>query len=326
MQALIITTPGSADVLSIQDVRRPIPSNSELLVRVKASGLNRADILQRRGYYPAPPGVPANIPGLEYAGVVEEVGQAVTRFSPGDRVMGLVGGGACADYLVTHEDLALPIPAHLDYQNAAALPEAFITAYDAMVLQGGLKENGTVAITAASSGVGTAAIQIAKELNATTFGSTRTREKVNHLEDLGLTHAVCGEAKELSQTIQDSELDGVDVVLDLVGGPGVNHLIRALRSQGTLVLVGLMGGARADLNLGELLAKRATLQGTVLRSRPNHQKRDLIDKTRSVLLPLFESGVLKPVVHNVFKLDEARAAHIALESNEHTGKIVLDHT
>ena len=179
MKACVITASGESDVLELHDVECPTPGVSELLVRVVASGLNRADVLQRRGLYPAPPGVPPNIPGLEYAGVVEVCGPDVRAFAPGDRVMGLVAGGGCAEYLVTREELALPIPTDLGFLEAAAFPEAYITAYDAMWVQGGLRERGAIAMTAASSGVGTAAIQLATAWNVTVFGSTRSAHKLS---------------------------------------------------------------------------------------------------------------------------------------------------
>jgi len=319
MKAVIIRQHGAPDVLQVQGVAVPTPSAHQVLVRVIASGLNRADILQRKGFYPAPSGVPSDIPGLEYAGVVESVGSDVTRCLPGDRVMGLVAGGSCAEFLVTHEDLTLSIPPELDFIQASALPEAFVTAYDAMVLQGGLQQGGSVAITAATSGVGTAAIQIASAIDATAFGSTRSKEKLTRLHELGLKHAVHGEAQELVQAIRSSATpEGVDVVVDLVAGPG-------LRSQGTLVVVGLLGGAKTEVNLVQLLAKRALIRGTVMRSRSHEAKSDLMARVRLGLLPLFVEGKLKPVIDKVYPLAHAQAAHTELEANQHVGKIVFDH-
>jgi NADPH2:quinone reductase len=326
MKAIIIRQPGSPDVLQVQEAAVPSPSEHHVLVRVMASGLNRADILQRKGLYPAPAGVPSDIPGLEYAGVVDSIGADVTRCLPGDRVMGIVGGGSCAEFLVTHEELVLPIPPHLDFVQAAALPEAFVTAYDAMVVQGGLRKGGSFAITAATSGVGTAAIQIASAIETTAFGSTRSKEKLTRLHELGLKHAVHGEAPELVQAIRSSAFPkGVDVVVDLVAGAGLNTLLRGLRAQGTLVVVGLLGGAKAEINLAQLLAKRAVIRGTVMRNRSHEEKSELMERVRLELLPLFLQDKMKPVIDKVYPLADAQAAHTELEANQHVGKIVFDH-
>jgi putative PIG3 family NAD(P)H quinone oxidoreductase len=325
MRAVFIREPGGPDVLEIREAPAPKPAASEILVRVHASGLNRADILQRLGRYPAPPGVPPDIPGLEYAGVVESVGVGTTQYQAGDKVMGLVAGGACAEFLVTHEALAMPIPDELDMVQAAAVPEAFVTAFDAAVCQGGLGDGDWLAIRAVTSGVGTAALQIAQATGATVIGSTRSEDKLARLEALGLEHRILGGVEELADAIANRRPEGVDVVLDLVGGPGVDAMIGRLRSGGRLMVVGLMGGIKTEINLARLLAKRAILRGTVLRSRPLSEKVALMERFQQDVLPLFSAGQLRPVIDRAFPWGEVQAAHSTMASNVHVGKIVLEH-
>ncbi|MGB0589224.1 MAG: NAD(P)H-quinone oxidoreductase [Myxococcota bacterium] len=328
MRAIVIEGVGGPEVLALRQVADPAPGPNELLVGVHASALNRADLLQCRGLYPAPPGAPKDIPGLEYAGEVLETGAAVTQWSKGDRVMGIVGGGAAAERLCVHEDEALPTPAGLTSTQAAAIPEAFMTAYDAAVLQGGLSANQWVSVNAVGSGVGTALVQIARHLGAHSVGSSRTEAKLEVARRLGLTEAVLGASPELAAaTLQATEQRGAHVVVDLVGGAGLSPLVGALQRCGTLILVGLLGGLAAEIPLARVLTKRLRIQGTVLRSRSHEEKRELALSFRRELLSAFDgpSPALAPLIDRVIPWQNVATGHEALEQNATTGKIVLEH-
>ncbi len=328
MLAAVITRKGGPEVLELRQVPDPTPGPWEVLVRVEASALNRADLLQRRGLYPAPHGVPSDIPGLELAGTVVARGRQVTRLTEGDRVMAIVGGGACAELAVVHEREAIRVPDGLPATHAAAVPEAFVTAFDAAVLQGGLSSGQWLVVNAVGSGVGTAALQIAHAIGARTVGSSRTADKLERAHQLGLDVAVHGESADLTQATLDATSGrGAAVAVDLVGGAGVNALLGALRPKGTAVLVGLMAGARAELNLGLVLQRRLTLKGTVLRSRPVEEKIAVARAFEDRVVPLMAgpSPRIRPVVDRVLPLAAIADAHAAMEANANFGKIVLDH-
>jgi NADPH:quinone reductase-like Zn-dependent oxidoreductase len=280
------------------------------------------------GLYPAPDGCSQDIPGLELAGVVEGVGDDVTRYQIGDRVMGIVGGGAAAELCLLHEDVAIAVPEELTLARAAAIPEAFLTAYDALVLQGGLSEGEWLAVNAVGSGVGTAAVQIARAIGAKSIGCSRTAHKVQKALSNGLDIGVVGTSESLSErAFGATDGIGVAVALDLVGGGGLIDMLRCLRKTGALVLVGLMGGARAELNLTRLLTRRLHLRGTVLRGRPLEEKAHLVSMFVSHLLPRFggETPTLTPVVDRELPWTEVAAGHRLLEENATFGKVVLVH-
>jgi NADPH:quinone reductase len=328
VRALVIEGKGGPEVLSLRDVADPALGPRDVLVRVGASGLNRADLLQCRGLYPAPPGAPADIPGLEYAGEVVATAPDVTRWSVGDHVMGIVGGGAAAELVAVHEDEALRVPAGMKDSDAAAIPEAFMTAYDAAVLQGGLEAGGWVAVNAVGSGVGTALVQIARHLGAHSVGSSRTEAKLGLARTLGLDEHVLGSSAELAEAAKRvTRGDGVQVAVDLVGGEGLTSLITALRTGGVLILVGLLGGVKAEVPLARLLMKRLRLQGTVLRSRGHDEKAALARAFESRLLAGFVgvSPTLRPVVDRVLPWEHVADGHRALANNETVGKVVLTH-
>jgi NADPH:quinone reductase len=324
MRAIVITRPGGPEVLQLRDVEVPVPDTRELLVRVHATAVNRADLLQRAGNYPAPAGVPADIPGLEYAGVVAALGGEVTRWREGDRVMGLVGGGSYAEYVTAHEDEAVAVPAALSLEQAAAVPEAFITAHDALVTQMKLAAGETVLIHAVGSGVGTAALQLAHAAGARTIGTQRSRWKLDKAMALGLDVAIDTSAEDfVDVVIHETDSRGVEGVLDLVGGAYVGGDLRALAVRGRILLVGLVAGARHDLDLRLLLRKRATITGTVLRARSLPEK---IAATRAFardVLPLLDSGQVTPVIDDVLTLNEAPRAHEIVAANRNYGKLVL---
>ena len=326
MKAIRIIRPGEPDVLELADLEAPTPGSGQVRVEVYGTALNRADLLQRRGAYPAPPGVPADIPGLEFSGVVEAVGDGVDESAVGSWVMGLVGGGGYAEMLVTEADHVVPMPQGLKFVECAAVPEAFCTAYDALVLQGGLRPGQTVLIHAAGSGVGTAAIQLARAFGAARIFGTASAGKLSALEERGLSLDVPIDYRRNSfRDVIRRETDGtgVDLILDLVGATYWTDNIASLRTRGRIVLVGLVGGTMAQLNLGVLLRRRLHVIGTVMRSRNAEEKSELAESARDHLLPRFESGELFPVVDRVFELHEAAEAHAYMEDNQNAGKVVL---
>ena len=324
MMAVVITRPGGPDVLEVREVPKPTPQPSEVLVRVRASALNRADLLQRRGLYPAPLGVPADIPGIEFAGEVEQVGESVQLWKPGQRVMGLVGGGAYAEYLMAHERTLVQVPENLSWEQAASIPEAYITAHDALWIQAALRPSERVLIHAVGSGVGLAALQLARALNAIPCGTSRTADKLERAKEFGLAE---GFAVPSAPTPDDgkrwSENGAFDVVIDLAGGPYVSASLHALASRGRIILVGTTAGGKSEIELGLILGKRVRMTGTALRARPLEEKIAVTRAFAAEVVPLFASGALRTVVDSEFSLRDVRRAHERMESNQSFGKIVL---
>mgnify|MGYP000141507815 CR=1 FL=1 len=324
MRVLVITEPGDPDVLRIEERPRPEPGKGEIRVRVAAAGLNRADLLQRRGRYPAPAGWPADVPGLEYAGTVDALGAGVTRWSVGDRVMGLVGGGACAEYVTVHELEAVAVPEALSDTNAAGVPEVFVTAHDALFTRLGLRSGERLLIHAVGSGVGTAALQLALAVGATPIGTSRTPEKLERAKELGLRLAVVARDGRFADAILEATGGRrVHAILDLVGGAYLGDNLRCLETLGRQVVVGTVGGARAELDLGTLLRSRLTLSGTALRSRPLDEKIAALRAFEREVVPLLADGRVRPVVEQVYAMEDAAAAHRLMESDRSYGKIVL---
>ncbi|HYJ78074.1 MAG TPA: NAD(P)H-quinone oxidoreductase [Longimicrobiaceae bacterium] len=324
MKAIVITRPGGPEVLVQEERPVPEPGPGEVRVRVHASALNRADILQRRGDYPAPPGAPADVPGLEYAGEVDAAGEGAGLWAVGNRVMGIVGGGAHAEYVVVHEREAIRIPQNLGWNEAAAVPEAFLTAYDALFRQLDLKMGERVLIHAVGSGVGTAAVQLAHAAGALTIGTSRTAEKLKRAAELGMEVGIDTSSEDLAEAVNQATYgSGVHAVLDLVGGKLFEASLRVLALRGRLIVVGTTGGAQAEMDLGLLLRRRLQLIGTVLRSRPLEEKIALAREFSRSVLPLFSNGRIRPVVDTVHPFSEIRAAHERMERNESFGKIVL---
>ncbi|MEO6953491.1 MAG: NAD(P)H-quinone oxidoreductase [Polyangia bacterium] len=323
MRAVIITEVGGPEVLRLVERDKPEPARGEVRVRVHAAALNRADLQQRRGYYAAPADSPQDIPGLEYAGEVDALGPDVTGLSVGDRVFGLVGGGAYAEYIVTHARALARIPVHLSYEDAAALPEGCITSYDAMYSQARLRGGETVLIHAAGSGVGTLAVQIAHALGAVTIGTARTADKLERAKKLGLTHGVVATDGKFADAVKQHAPDGVSVILDLVGGAYVEEGLRCIQVGGRLVEVGLTAGVRATLELALLLHRRATIIGTVIRARPLEEKIAVHRTFEREVVPLITRGAVKAVIDEVVPLADTAKAHARMESNDTFGKIVL---
>jgi NADPH2:quinone reductase len=324
MRAIVIAKPGGPEVLELRDVPTPLPSRGEVRVRVHATAVNRADLLQRVGAYAAPPGSPADIPGLEIAGEVDAVGEDVTELAMGDRVFGVVGGGGYAECVAVHARTLARMPEGMSFTDAAAVPEAFITAWDAMVDQAGLSAGETVLIHAAGSGVGTAAFQIANAIGARAIGTCRTAEKLDRARALGLHEGVLAEGGKFAENVRKLTIGrGVDVVVELVGGAYVTQDLACLAPRGRIVLVGMMAGNQADLNLAILMSKRAEIRGTMLRSRPLEEKILAARSFERHVVPLFAKGALRPVVDRVLPLAEAAEAHRVMQSNETFGKVVL---
>jgi putative PIG3 family NAD(P)H quinone oxidoreductase len=324
MRAAVVTSPGGPEVLEIQG--RPIrdPARGEIRVRVEAAGVNRADLLQRRGLYPPPPGWPRDILGLEYAGSVEAVGEAVELWREGDRVMGLVGGGGYAEYVVVPEREAVRIPDHLSFDEAAAVPEVFVTAHDALFTQLNLTSGETILIHAIGSGVGTAALQLARFAGATVVGTSRSEWKLKRAQDLGLDVAIDSSGRDLQTEVHAATSGkGVEAVLDLVGAPYLAANLESLAVKGRLIVVGLSGGRSAELDLGLVLRKRLRIIGTSLRTRPLEEKIAAARTFESQVLPQLESRRVAPVIDSAFPIQDVARAHQRMESNANFGKIVL---
>lgn len=325
MRAVVLAGHGGPEVLELGERPLPSPGAGEIRVRVAASGINRADLSQRRGHYPAPPGWPDDILGLEYAGVVDAVGAGVTLHQAGDRVMGIVGGGAYAEAVVVPAHQAMPVPDRLDLVEAAGVPEAFLTAWDALVLQMGLEEGETVLIHAVGSGVGTAALQIARARGARTVGTSRTPWKLERARELGLDHSVlAADGEDWAEGVLDATGgQGADVILDLVGGSYAEGNLRCLASRGRWIVVGVPGGRQATLDLRELMARRASITGTVLRTRSGEERSHLTREAVRSLGPLLASGALSPVVEGTVQPHEVAEAHRRMEANLNYGKLLI---
>lgn len=324
MRAIVITRPGGSEVLEVQERPIPEPGPGQVRVHVRASALNRADILQRKGHYPVPPGAPPDISGLEYAGEVEKLGESVSSWKIGDRVMGIVGGGGHAERLCVHEHEAIPVPRKMSWAEAAAIPEVFLTAHDALFNRLGLRPAQTLLIHAVGSGVGTAGLQIAKVAGATVIGTARSADKLERAKQLGLDHAIDASVGDWAQQVEALVgAERVHLVMDLVGGNYLEGNLRVLAVRGRIVVVGHTAGSTAQLDMGLLLGKRLTIVGTVLRSRGLEERIELAREFSARVVPLFEEGRLKPVVDRVFSFSEIRAAHNLMESNQTFGKIVL---
>ena len=322
-RAIRIREPGGPDVLEIGEIELPEPGPTQVLVQVAAAGLNRADCLQRRGFYPPPPGVPPDVPGLEIAGVVEAVGTEVEDWAPGDRVMGIVGGGGMAERVVTEARELMCVPEGLSLEQAAAIPEVFLTAYDAVVIQGHLESGDSVLFHAVASGIGTAGIQLAAVTGATSVGTSRTADKLARCSSLGLDHAVLVDDGEFADQVLQAVPGGVDVILDTVGAAYLAQNVKIVAKKGRIIVIGLMGGVKGELALGALLAKRASIAGSVLRSRSSEEKAELTAAFSSEMLRKFETGELRPIIDDVLPMTEIQTAHARMDANETFGKLVL---
>ncbi|HEX6650440.1 MAG TPA: NAD(P)H-quinone oxidoreductase [Pyrinomonadaceae bacterium] len=326
MKAVVITRFGGPDVLEIQDVPKPTPEPDEILVHVRSTALNRADLLQRLGRYAAPPGVPQNIPGLEFAGEVAELGANAQRWNKGDRVMGIVAGGAHAEYLTTHQDAVCAVPSNLEWSAAGAVPEVFITAFDGLQ-QAGFKAGENVLIHAVGSGVGLAATQLVRALGGRAFGTSRTPDKIERAKPFGLEAGFVvsepGALTGLAAFAESVTSGGFDVVLDLNGGPYFAASLEAMALRGRIILIGGVAGGKADVDLYLILRKRLHVIGTVLRARSQQEKIAITTAFAREVTPLLGEGTIQPVIDSIFPLEQIQDAHRRLESNETFGKVAL---
>lgn len=324
MRAVVLRSHGGPEVLGIEEVPEPIPGPDEVRVRIRTTALNRADVLQRMGGYADPrPNVTHEIPGLEFSGVVESVGERVTRWKIGDRVMAIEAGGAYAEMICTHERQLMPVPDNVPLADAAAIPEVFLTAWDALVRQGGLTSGRWALVHAGASGVGTAAIQIAKAIGAR-IAVTCSQPKMQICHDLGADIVIERSPHDWLTEARREVPQGFDVVLDVIGGEEVDRNLQAVAVKGTIIQVGLMGGAATPVNVALLLMKRLTWVGTTLRARPLEEKVAVTQQFIAEVLPLVASGVLRPVIDSRYPLDKIVDAHIAMGENRNSGKILID--
>lgn len=326
MRAAVITQPGGPEVFAIQDLPDPVPGPQDVLVAVHATALNRADLLQRRGRYSGPPGTRDDVPGLEMAGVIEAVGEQVVGWHVGDRVMALLGGGGYGSKVVVHERLVMPVPERLSLEEAAAIPEVFLTAFDALFLQCELQPGESVLIHAVGSGVGTAATQIARAAGCRVFGTAGSAEKLDGARALGLDVGIDYHSEEFAAVVaRETGGRGVDVILDVIGASYWAANMASLALLGRMVVVGTMGGAKVEVDLSALTGKRLRVHGTTLRARPLEQKAAVTQAFVRRVLPQIERGIVRPVIDCVYPLSEVSAAHARMEANANFGKIVLRH-
>jgi putative PIG3 family NAD(P)H quinone oxidoreductase len=327
MKAVYIENPGPDHLLALREVDSPPPpTDSQVLIRVKAAGLNRADLLQARGLYPPPIGYSPNMPGLEFAGVVQAAGAGATGWNAGDRVFGITAGEAQAELMLTDARVLARIPDNLDFTQAAAVPEAFITAQDAIFTLADLKVDETLLIHAVGSGVGLAGLQIAKAMGVRVIGTSRTKDKLERCRPFGLDVAiVTADGSDFADRVKEATGGrGADVILDLVGGGYFAQSLASLAPGGRLALVGLTSGRVAEIDLGMMLQKRARIIGTVLRPRSVEEKAEATRKFGGEVIPLFADGTIKPNLDRVFASGDVVAAYKYLESNESFGKVVLE--
>jgi len=320
MKAIVISQPGPPDILHLEEQAKPVPGASEVLIRVQAAGVNRADILQRQGHYAAPGGVPPAIPGLEVAGVVAARGEAVTRWQVGDAVVALLAGGGYADYVAVEAEHCLPVPTGWSHVDAASLPEAVCTVWSNVMQRGRLQPGENFLVHGGSSGIGLTAIQLARAHGARVFTTAGSPEKCRACEQAGAERAINYRTADFAVELKES---GVDVILDMVGGDYVAKNLRLLRPDGRLVSIAAMQGAEATFNVLDVMRRRLTITGSTLRSRDRAFKSALVAAVEREVWPLVAAGTFKPYVFREFPLAEAAAAHRLMESSEHIGKIVL---
>ncbi|SOD97698.1 NAD(P)H-quinone oxidoreductase [Caenispirillum bisanense] len=323
MTCVEITEPGSPDVLKAASRPLPAPRAGEVLIRVAVAGVNRPDVLQRQGNYPPPPGA-SDIPGLEVAGVVEAVGEGVTSPAPGDVVCALLSGGGYAEYAVADARLCLPVPQGFSPAEAAALPETFFTVWHNVFQRGRLQAGEAFLVHGGSSGIGTTAIQLAKAFGATVFATAGSEDKCRACRDLGADVAIDYSREDYVEVVRAKTGKGVDVILDMVGGDYIGRDMKAMAPEARHVSIAFLKGSKVQVDLMPMMLKRLTFTGSVLRSRPTDDKAAIAAELRQKVWPLLDAGRIKPVIHKVFPLAEAAAAHHLMESSAHIGKIVLD--
>lgn len=323
MRTIVIDHPGGPDVLVPAERPDPVPGLGEVLIEVAAAGVNRADLLQRQGFYPPPPGAP-DTPGLECSGVVAAVGPGVRGWVPGDRVAALLDGGGYADLALAAADQLLPVPSQMDLVEAAALPEAVCTAWSNLVMVAGMRAGDVVLIHGGSGGVGTIAIQLAAATGARVATTAGGPQRVARCIGLGASIGIDYRADDAAQVIaEQTGGHGADIVLDVLGASALQANLRCLATGGRLVVIGMQQGRRAEIDLGLLLTKRASLHGTTLRARPAPEKAAIVSQVAGQVWPLVAAGRISPIVHASLPLEQAGRAHELLDSGEVFGKVLL---
>lgn len=323
MKAVTFSEYGDPGVLHISDLPIPEPQGSQLLIRVYATALNRADLMQRAGKYPAPKGESDTL-GLEIAGEVVDWGHQVSGFKKGQRIFGLVGSGAYAEYCLIDQKMAITIPDQWTYTYAAAIPEAFFTAQIALFELGNLKEGESVLIHAAGSGVGTACIQMAKYRGAIVYGTASLADKIENITRLGADAAINYKKKDFAEAVLHlTQHLGVDVIVDFIGADYFSRNLNLLTTSGRLVQLATMSGARAEIDLTLMMRRLLQIKGFVLRSRSLAEKRAITQKFITTWMPVMEEGAIKPIIDSIYPLEQVRIAHHRMENNENFGKIIL---
>jgi putative PIG3 family NAD(P)H quinone oxidoreductase len=323
MRAVEVVTPGGPEQLRIAMRPVPRPGAREVLVRVAAAGVNRPDVMQRQGLYPPPAGA-SDIPGMEVAGEIVALGAGVTGLSIGDQVTALLSGGGYAEYAIAAAPLCLPVPRGLTLPEAAALPETYLTVWTNVFERGRCKAGDSVLIHGGTSGIGTTAIQLSQAMGARVYATAGSDDKARACERLGAVRGINYRTEDFVEVVrQENAGRGVDIVLDMVGGDYFDRNLQVLAIEGRLVIIAMLGGARAELKLTTLLTKRLTVTGSTLRSRTVEEKAAVAEAVRNTVWPLLESGRVRPVIYATFPLAEAAAAHALMESSNHIGKIVL---
>ncbi|QTE36652.1 NAD(P)H-quinone oxidoreductase [Mucilaginibacter gossypii] len=324
MKAIVITHPGSPEVLQLTERPKPVITHNEVLIKVMAAGINRPDVFQRKGNYPPPATAPADIPGLEVAGTVADIGEAVTRWKPGDKVCALITGGGYAEYCKAPEGQCLPVPSNLSFPEAASLPETFFTVWSNVFDRGSLQPGESLLVHGGSSGIGVAAIQMAKALGSTVYVTAGSDEKCSFCEQLGADKAINYKTTDFKDAINSlTDGTGVNVILDMIGGNYMPGNIDSLAVEGRLVMINAMNGREVQLDLGKVMAKRLIITGSMLRSRETAFKAAIAQNLEQKIWPLLLSGKIRPIVYKTFDAGEAAEAHKLMESSTHTGKIVL---
>jgi len=324
MKAVVITNPGGPEVLQVQERPVPVPSVGEILIKVFAAGVNRPDIAQRKGNYPPPAGASPDIPGLEIAGIVEALGKDCFNWKIGDKVCALVTGGGYAEYCAVPEGQCLQIPSMLSFEDAASLPETFFTVWSNVFDRGKLRPGEKLLVHGGSSGIGVAAIQMAKAWGANVYVTAGSDEKCSFCEKLGAEKAINYIAQDFKEEIKKlTSSKGVDVILDMIGGDYTPDNLDILAEDGRLVLINFMRGDETTLKLSVVMRKRLTITGSLLRPRNSLFKSSIAQKLTEFVWPWLESGTIKPVVCQIFPLKKADEAHRLMESSSHIGKIVL---
>jgi NADPH:quinone reductase len=325
MKAIVISQPGGPEVLQIAERPKPVCGADEVLVKVYAAGVNRPDVYQRKGNYPPPKGASPDIPGLEIAGTVEQIGEAVSRWKVGDKVCALLTGGGYAEYCSVPQGQCLPVPNILTFIEAASLPETFFTVWSNVFDRGNLKNSESLLVHGGSSGIGVAAIQMAKALGHIVYVTAGTAEKCKFCEELGATKAINYKEEDFAAIIkQITNGRGVDVILDMIGGDYTQPNIKSLAEEGRLVLINMMMGKDVQVDLSLVMSKRLTITGSTLRARDPLFKAAIAQNLEKNIWPLLASGKIKPIINAVFPAEKAAEAHQLMESSEHIGKIVLN--